>query len=99
MISRAELFRICRKIVCVGRNYKEHCAELNNAVPTKPLLFLKPPSSLIAEGSSIKIPESCSNLHHEVELGITIGKDGASIPEENALEHIDGYGLRVAETA
>jgi hypothetical protein len=59
-----------KKIVAVGRNYQEHAAELGNAVPTKPMLFLKPTSSYILEGEAIKIPKGCFELHHEVELGI-----------------------------
>lgn len=98
MIPRAELMKICRKIVCVGRNYAEHCAELNNAVPTKPLLFLKPPTSLISEGTPICVPKGSESIHHEVELGIVIGKDGSAIPEEKALEHVNGYLLALDMT-
>ncbi|XP_066933939.1 oxaloacetate decarboxylase, mitochondrial-like [Clytia hemisphaerica] len=98
MISRGELVRICRKIVCVGRNYQEHCAELNNAVPTKPLLFLKPPVSIITEGSPVIVPEGSTNIHHEVELGIVIGKKGSKIPEEKAMDHVDSYLLALDMT-
>lgn len=91
--------KICRKIVCVGRNYTKHCAELNNPVPSKPLLFLKPPTSLLAEGNPIKIPNGCTNLHHEVELGVIIGKDGTTISEDKAMEHVSGYVLALDMTA
>ena len=70
------LFKQCRKIIGVGRNYAEHAAELKNPLPTEPLLFLKPPSSLLPEGQSIRIPEPCKRVHHEVELGVVIGTGG-----------------------
>lgn len=92
-------FKQCRKIVAVGRNYREHVLELNNAMPKKPLLFLKPPSSMIQEGQVIKIPPMCASLHHEVELGIIIGEAGYNISEENAHKHIGGYALALDMTA
>lgn len=99
MISRKELFKVCRKIVCVGRNYKDHVAELNNDLPTKPLLFLKPPSSLLAEGEAIRIPEGCQSLHHEVELGVLINREGSCIPEHEVMSHVGGYMLSLDMTA
>lgn len=99
MISRKELFKVCRKIVCVGRNYKDHVAELNNELPTKPLLFLKPPSSLISEGEVIRIPEGCQSLHHEVELGVVINKEGSCIPEDQVMSHVGGFTLSLDMTA
>ena len=56
------------KIVCVGRNYAEHAAELGNEVPKEPLLFLKAPSSMITEGEAIIIPEQSNQVEHEGEL-------------------------------
>ena len=70
-----------RKIVCVGRNYADHAKELQNAVPTEPVLFLKPPSAYLREGQPILVPRYSHNLHHEVELGVVIGKAGTSIPQ------------------
>jgi 2-keto-4-pentenoate hydratase/2-oxohepta-3-ene-1,7-dioic acid hydratase in catechol pathway len=61
------------KIVCVGRNYADHAKELGNEVPTEPLIFLKPPSSLNAHGAPIVYPVLTSNLHFEGELGLVIG--------------------------
>src|SRR5438874_5631459 len=61
------------KIVCVGRNYREHAKELGNEVPAEPLIFLKPPSSVIATGDSIVYPALSSNVHFEGELGVVIG--------------------------
>src|SRR5436190_7946245 len=61
------------KIVCVGRNYREHAKELGNEVPAEPLIFFKPPSSLIASGDPIIYPTLSSNVHFEGELGVVIG--------------------------
>ncbi|XP_065071245.1 uncharacterized protein LOC135695944 [Rhopilema esculentum] len=92
--------RICKKIVCVGRNYIEHVAELGNTVPEKPLIFLKPTTSFLEEGQgNIKVPPGCSELHHEVELAIIIGKDGKNIEEANAMNHVGGYALALDMTA
>jgi 2-keto-4-pentenoate hydratase/2-oxohepta-3-ene-1,7-dioic acid hydratase in catechol pathway len=62
------------KIVCVGRNYIEHARELGNAVPERPLLFLKPPSALIGDGETIVLPRASAQVEHEGEIGIVIGR-------------------------
>src|SRR5438046_9601085 len=62
------------KIVCVGRNYREHAVELGNEVPTEPLIFLKPPSSLLAPGGSIRRPRISERTDYEGELGVVISK-------------------------
>ena len=62
------------KIVCVGRNYADHAAELGNEVPKEPLLFLKAPSSIITDGDAIQIPTQSEQVEHEGELGIIIKK-------------------------
>jgi len=79
------------KIVCVGRNYVEHAKELGNEVPSEPLLFLKPPSSLIASGDSIVYPRQSQNVHFEGELGVIIGKVARNVPRERAFEYVKGY--------
>src|ERR1700754_5153084 len=61
------------KIVCVGRNYRDHAAELGNDVPAEPLLFLKPPSSLLAPGAAIRLPAHSSRVDFEGELAVVIG--------------------------
>jgi 2-keto-4-pentenoate hydratase/2-oxohepta-3-ene-1,7-dioic acid hydratase in catechol pathway len=61
------------KIVCVGRNYLEHARELGNAVPERPLLFLKPPSALIGEGETIVRPRASAQVEHEGEIGVVVG--------------------------
>nr|AFJ91733.1 fumarylacetoacetate hydrolase domain-containing protein [Ostrea edulis] len=88
-----------KKIVAVGRNYKEHAAELGNVVPTKPILFLKPTTSYVIQGQNIKIPPNCKSLHHEVELGVVIGRTGNNITEDRAMEHVGGYVLALDMTA
>lgn len=62
------------KIVCVGRNYPAHAAELGHVVPTEPLLFLKPPSSLIGDGEPIILPRESSRIEHEAELGVVVSR-------------------------
>jgi 2-keto-4-pentenoate hydratase/2-oxohepta-3-ene-1,7-dioic acid hydratase in catechol pathway len=62
------------KIVCVGRNYSEHAKELGNEVPKEPLIFLKPPSSVIWDGEAIVLPAASSRVEHEGEIGVVIGK-------------------------
>lgn len=78
---------------------REHAVELGNPVPSKPVVFFKPPSSIITEGHSIKIPEGCQKLHHEVELAVVIGTKGSRIPEESSMDHVDGYMLALDMTA
>ena len=80
------------KIVCVGRNYADHAAELGNEVPKEPLLFLKAPSALIASGRSIVLPSYSNQVEHEAELGVVIGKLCKDISEEDdPLEYVRGY--------
>ena len=61
------------KIICVGRNYREHAAELGNEVPAEPLLFLKPPTSIIQNGEAIVMPRVSSRVDHEGEIGVVVG--------------------------
>eukprot|EP01006_Ploeotia_vitrea_P023590 TRINITY_DN56120_c0_g1_i1.p1 TRINITY_DN56120_c0_g1~~TRINITY_DN56120_c0_g1_i1.p1 ORF type:complete len:236 (+),score=16.12 TRINITY_DN56120_c0_g1_i1:42-749(+) len=86
------------KIICVAWNYVAHAAELNNALPSQPTFFLKPPSSLTTSGV-ILIPPGTGNLHHEVELGVMIGKRGKNISRANALSHVAGYTVALDMTA
>lgn len=80
------------KIVCVGRNYAEHAAELGNKIPKEPLLFLKAPSSIIFEDDYIEIPPQSNQVEHEGELGIVIGKNCKNLSnDENPSAFILGY--------
>ena len=62
------------KIVCVGRNYAAHARELGNEVPKQPLLFLKPPSSLVRSGASIRLPTVSNRVEYEGEIGVVVGE-------------------------
>lgn len=88
-----------RKIVCVGRNYAEHAAELGNEVPPEPLIFLKPSTTLIGPGDAIVYPEISKSVHHEGELAVVIGKRGRNLSEADALDIIFGYTLANDVTA
>ncbi len=79
------------KIVCVGRNYREHAKELGNDVAAEPLIFLKPPSSLIASGDAIVYPDLSQRVDHEAELGVVIGRKARSVKPEDAWQYIYGY--------
>src|SRR5215211_3804112 len=80
------------KIVCVGRNYREHAAELGNKVPDEPLLFLKAPSAVISSGDEIVLPAASQQVEHEGELGVVIGRIARNIPsDENPLKYVLGY--------
>ncbi len=81
------------KIVCVGRNYAAHAAELGNELPQFPLIFLKPSSAIIYSGDSIKHPDFSNNLHHEVELVLLIGKTIKNATKEVAEEAIYAYSV------
>ena len=78
------------KIVCVGRNYREHAAELGNEVPAEPLLFFKPPSSLLASGENIRRPRISQRTDYEGELGVVISKPCYKL---HADEDVRGYIL------
>lgn len=80
------------KIVCVGRNYKEHAAELGNKMPDEPLLFLKAPSSVIANGAAIELPPASAQVEHEGELGVVIGRRARKLAEtDEPLRYVLGY--------
>ena len=80
------------KIVCVGRNYADHAAELGNAVPTEPLLFLKAPSALIANGDPIVIPTQSVQVEHEGELAVVISKTCKDLAEDaDVSPYVLGY--------
>lgn len=86
-------------LYCIGRNYAEHARELANEVPGRPLVFLKPRSSLVRDGERIVIPSASSEVHHEVELVAAVGRRCRSIPESEALEAVAGYAVGIDVTA
>lgn len=80
------------KIVCVGRNYKEHAAELGNKMPDEPLLFLKAPSAIIANGAAIERPPQSQQVEHEGELGVVISRQASKLGEtDEPLDYVLGY--------
>ncbi|MBL7961621.1 fumarylacetoacetate hydrolase family protein [bacterium] len=85
------------KILCVGANYSDHIAEMNPGkpaeLPKEPVIFMKPPSAIVHDGENIIFPDVQSELHHEVELIVVIGKDGKNIKAGDADSHILGYGI------
>jgi 2-keto-4-pentenoate hydratase/2-oxohepta-3-ene-1,7-dioic acid hydratase in catechol pathway len=78
------------KIVCVGRNYAAHAKELGNDVPKEPLIFLKPPSSLIAAGESIRLPTVSKQVEYEGEIGVVVGKRLSRAGREEAGAAVRG---------
>jgi 2-keto-4-pentenoate hydratase/2-oxohepta-3-ene-1,7-dioic acid hydratase in catechol pathway len=76
------------KIICVGRNYLEHAKELGNEVPKEPLIFLKPPSSLITDGQPIRLTRMSNQVEYEGEIGVIIGKTLSHADERAAIAGI-----------
>jgi len=81
------------KIICLGRNFIEHAKEQGVEVPESPLIFLKPPSAIIAEGEEVILPLQSHQVEHEAELVVVIGKQGRWIPIEEANQYIFGYTI------
>jgi 2-keto-4-pentenoate hydratase/2-oxohepta-3-ene-1,7-dioic acid hydratase in catechol pathway len=95
-LGRATLLAPVRpsKIVCIGRNYRDHAAELGNEVPKAPLLFLKAPSSVIAPGETIHLPVQSERVDFEGELAVVIGKRARRIgADEDVTPYIRGYTI------
>lgn len=82
-----------RKVVCVGRNYRDHALELGNEVPEHPLLFIKPASALQAFSKPIQWPQHLGSCHHELELCLLIGKSLENPTPKSAMQAIWGYTL------
>jgi 2-keto-4-pentenoate hydratase/2-oxohepta-3-ene-1,7-dioic acid hydratase in catechol pathway len=78
------------KIVCIGRNYREHAKELGNEIPSEPLFFLKPSSSIIADGDAILLPEQSKQVEFEGEIGVVIGSPLTRADEEDAVSAVSG---------
>jgi 2-keto-4-pentenoate hydratase/2-oxohepta-3-ene-1,7-dioic acid hydratase in catechol pathway len=79
------------KVICIGLNYRDHAAEANMPIPTEPILFLKPTSSIIGPDDDVEIPLGAEKADWEVELGVVIGKPGKYVPRERAMDHVAGY--------
>lgn len=87
------------KIVCVGRNYREHAAELGNEVPLEPMLFFKPNTSVVGPGDAIVRPTQSTFTSFEGELAAVIGRIAKNVPVESALDYVFGYTIANDVTA
>ncbi|HYI34343.1 MAG TPA: fumarylacetoacetate hydrolase family protein [Glaciibacter sp.] len=81
------------KVVGIGKNYADHATEMGGDAPTEPLLFLKPNTSVIGPGDAIVLPPQSSQVEHEGELAVLIGKVAKSVPADRALEYVFGYTI------
>jgi len=93
-LARVKLLAPCEptKIVCIGRNYREHAAELGNPLPKEPLIFLKPPSAVIGPEEAIVYPAVSQRVDYEGELALVMGKRCRRLkPEENPFDFVFGY--------
>ncbi|ABR89561.1 Faa-hydrolase family protein [Janthinobacterium sp. Marseille] len=82
------------RIYCVGRNYAEHAREMGHDPDREPpFFFMKPADAIVQNNANIPYPQLTQDLHHEIEMIVAIGKGGADIAVENALEHVFGYGV------
>ena len=87
------------KIICIGRNYANHALELGNPVPSEPVIFLKPQSSILSHKHPFYIPEWTNEVHHEVELVVKIDRVGKTISEKHAPRYYSEIGLGLDLTA
>ena len=87
------------KIICIGRNYVEHIAELGNEKPDQPVIFMKPDTALLKNNEPFYHPTFSEDIHHEVELIVKINKEGKSIAREFAHKYYDEIGLGIDFTA
>ena len=93
-LGRVKLLAPCEptKIVCIGRNYREHAAELGNPLPKEPLIFLKPPSAVIGPEDAIVYPAASKHVDYEGEVALVVGKRCRRLkPDENPLDYVFGY--------
>jgi fumarylpyruvate hydrolase len=82
------------RIYCVGRNYAEHAREMGHDPQREPpFFFMKPADAIVANGATLPYPQATKDLHHEIEMVVAIGKNGADIAVEKALDHVFGYGV------
>lgn len=91
-IARGGLFAV-RRVYCVGRNYEEHVREMGNDTRDPPFFFAKPADAVVVGGAAIPYPPKTEDFHHEIELVVAIGIDGADIAVDAALEHVYGYAV------
>ncbi|MFO0693557.1 MAG: fumarylacetoacetate hydrolase family protein [Polyangiales bacterium] len=87
------------KIVCIGKNYAKHAAEMGSDVPKTPLLFLKAPTSILGPGETIELPSQSQRVEHEGELAVVIGRKARHVTREEALSFVFGYACANDVTA
>jgi len=89
------------KIICIGANYGRHIEEMGRKKPDKadPMLFFKPPTAIVRDRGKIKYPDFSTELHHELEMVLLVGKTGVAIPVDRALDHLLGVGVGIDLTA
>jgi len=85
-----------RRIYCIGRNYEKHVAEMGHDVArSSPFYFAKPADAIVLSGAEVDYPPRTSDLHHEIELVVAIGKAGSDVPVAQALDHVFGYAVGI----
>jgi len=87
------------KLLCIGRNYADHAAEMDRNVPDEPMVFLKPSSALIRSEGTVRLPPQSKDVHHEVELVAVIGTEGRNIAVDDALDHVSAFAVGLDMTA
>jgi len=87
------------KIIAIGRNYAEHAKELNNPIPTVPVIFMKPDTAILKDNKPFYHPEFSADIHHEIELVLKISKEGKHIAQKFADSYFDEIGLGIDFTA
>jgi fumarylpyruvate hydrolase len=82
------------RIYCVGRNYADHAREMGHDPDREPpFFFMKPASAIVTDGANMQYPSLSNDVHHEIEMVVAIGKGGANIAADKALDHVYGYGV------
>ncbi len=94
-VQKSDAYFPVRRIFCVGRNYAEHANEMGFSEKEPPFFFTKPADAIVENGATIAYPPLTNDLHHEIELVLAIGKEGANIKAEDALSHIWGVGVGI----
>lgn len=87
------------KLLCIGRNYAKHAAEMQSAVLDEPMIFLKPSTALVGDGGAVVLPRQSRDVHHEVELVVMIGREARHVDESAALGYVAAYAVGLDMTA
>lgn len=83
------------RIFCIGRNYPAHARELGNTVPGQPVVFMKPPESIVPPGGQVRFPTHGNSLHHEVELVFRVGREARNVAPDDGLGHLDAVTVGI----